>query len=382
MPREKQTHETLKQIGAAIRAGAVYLPIRNLAAAIASTAPPKNYLGQAEKIFKYIVNHWRYVRDPHRREMLATDPAVMFNLVLGADGRGAGMGRGVGDCDDIAAVSGAMLSAVGFPVRISTTAAPSNHSGGFDHVFVQFNHLGGWVSFDPVLHPFQGFADTAAHSQIAHWDLNGRALNNGEKKMDLRQIGLAGSENDGAELVDYGEVICGFGSAAEELGYIDDPGVQCEMSGAEEIGGYSVNPVIELSGADFVRLRENNNQPWHGLLGLADDGSLMMFDANLGFFKRLRRRMRKGIRRVASRFKKIGKKILSVTPGGKTLMKFGRRILPIAKRLIKAGSKLAPIAAFIPGVGPAAAIALRAAGRGINVAERAQRLARRAQGRS
>ena len=69
-----QMVETIRLIGRAIRAGSQYLPIRNLAAAWATEAPPKDYLGQANCIYRRFLQRWRYVKDPLTRELVIWVP--------------------------------------------------------------------------------------------------------------------------------------------------------------------------------------------------------------------------------------------------------------------------------------------------------------------
>lgn len=175
---ESQMRETIRRIGAAIRRASVYPPIRNYAAAIASTAPPKSFLGQLRALYKDFTRRWRYVRDPVSRELLTNSPEAIWRLTMAGDGIGAGAGFGVGDCDCVSAALGASLEAVGFKTRLGTTANPGSPSGRlFGHVFVQAAVPGfGWVTLDPVLHPRHRFGAVAKHSRIAFWDLDGNLL--------------------------------------------------------------------------------------------------------------------------------------------------------------------------------------------------------------
>lgn len=169
---------TIAFIGNAIKKGSRHLPLRNYSAALASQAPPKDYLNQVKRIYDAFTKTWRYVKDPVSRELVSYSPEALYNLVIGADGKGAGLGFGVGDCDCASAALGAQLESIGIPVRLATTASPKAPMGGtFGHVFIQAKipRLG-WVSVDPVLFPTQPFGATAKHSRIAYWDLNGNLL--------------------------------------------------------------------------------------------------------------------------------------------------------------------------------------------------------------
>jgi hypothetical protein len=175
-PNEQMT-VTLAFIGKAIRDGSSYLPIRNLAASLAATAPRKDFPKQLKAIWDYFVKRWRYVRDPHGTETVTMNPRAIYNLVMGHNGGAGGKGFGVGDCDDATVAIGSMLMAAGFPVRIGTTAPPGMGGTAFTHVFAQA-HVApyGWVTVDPVLLPNAGLGAVAPHSRMAIWDLKGRLI--------------------------------------------------------------------------------------------------------------------------------------------------------------------------------------------------------------
>ena len=126
-----QMKETIRLIGSAIKDGSKYLPIRNHAAALATKAGPKDYLGQLNAVFDSFVKSWRYVKDPFGNELITRSPNALYNLVIGGGPKnpGIGHGKGAGDCDDATAAIGAQLRAIGFPVRIAVTSTPGSPPG-------------------------------------------------------------------------------------------------------------------------------------------------------------------------------------------------------------------------------------------------------------
>lgn len=170
--------ETLRRIGAAIRRASVYPPIRNHAAAIASLAPPKDFIRQMMLLYADFLRRWRYVKDPVSRELVTNSPAAIWRLTMAGDGVGVGLGKGAGDCDCATVALGAELESIGFQTRLGTTAPPNRGPGSlFSHVFIQaLVPKLGWVTLDPVLHPKQGFGAIAQNSRVAFWDLNGNLL--------------------------------------------------------------------------------------------------------------------------------------------------------------------------------------------------------------
>lgn len=403
-----QMRETIRIIGSAIKDGAKHLPIRNHAAALATTAGPKDYLGQLNAVFDSFVKNWRYVKDPFGTELVTRSPNALYNLVIGGGPKnpGIGNGKGAGDCDDATAAIGAQLRAIGFPVRIAVTSRPGAPPGPhFSHVFAQASVPGvGWLSVDPVPYPVHGLGYTPVHSRIAYYDLDGNLLGyegnvrglSGYKEViemeksripDLTQYpdwgpyyGLSG-QNDGAEPLDWRRhVLKDFGIYAEHLGIISGEGMN--LSAEVEYmrmpdGSYVARtPMLELAPDDYAFVQQYKFVP-HGAMALGDDGSIYRYEYSGlgGFFKKLFKKaksfVKKGIQKVGGVVKKVLKKI----PGGKYLVKLGEKVWKIANKFVKPlikfvgkyAAKLAPVAALIPGYGPAIAGALYTAGKVANL---------------
>lgn len=323
-----QMRETVRLIGRAIREGSYYLPTRNLAAAYAAKAAPKDYLGQAENIYEGFLENWRYVKDPLSRELLTMGPRASYKLVMGGDGVGVGFGKGAGDCDCATVALGAMYESTGFKTRIATIANRKAPPGQLmEHVYPEVHINGvGWIPADPVLHPYGGFGDEAPHSRKVVYDLNGTVLSSkgnlrGVEKMTIPQIwkrppmetyqGLPNFD----EIEDYDEyysepLVEGFGSLAFDWGCI--PGknlkglsVDVESEDYDDDGTVST-PVLEVSPEDFEHMTYMGC-PVMGCLGLSDDGDVYQFD---GFsFKKLLKNIAKGAKKAAKKLKKSVDKV-------------------------------------------------------------------------
>jgi hypothetical protein len=410
----QQMGETIRLIGRGIVEGSTYLPIRNLAAAWASTAPPKDYLGQARQVFRGFLDRWRYVRDPATREMVTYSPDAVYRLMLAGDGVGVGLGKGAGDCDCATVALGALYSSIGFPVRIATIAKPgSPPSQLMDHVFPEIEIPGyGWVTTDPVLWPRAGFGAHPPMSRKKIYDLSGNVVgssgnlggddmqqpynwNYGASSVGIPPIQVfpdytsaLGAIVDywpGSEPEDWSTVgLAGWGYLSPSMGVISGEmlgglGVEVEDDQLEP-GGYVRTPMMELSGSDYSYV-QRTGAPYHGMLGLGEDGEVYYYDGLSGWFKRLRKRIRrgfkkigrgirkvaKGIRKIRKRIQKGIRKVIKKLPGGKFLVKIAGKIRKVAGKIIKPlakfGKKLAPIAALIPGYGPAIAAGLRIGGK-------------------
>lgn len=399
----KQMRATIALIGKAIRDGAKHLPIRNHAAALATKAPPKDYLGQLNSIFDSFVQNWRYVKDPFGTELVTLSPNALYNLVIGGGPKnpGLGYGKGAGDCDDATAALGAQLLSIGFPVRIAVTAPPGMPAGQFfSHVFAQASVPGvGWVSVDPVPYPVHGLGYTPVNSRIAFFDLEGNLLGASgnvrglsgdnteviemqiERYPDVTQmndlgpyLGLAG-DNDGSAPLDWRQyVMKDFGVYSERLGILSGEGLglQAEVEYIRTPSGEYVarTPMLELAPEDYAWMRERKF-PYHGMMALGDCGEIYRYDGLNGFFKRLFKKAKGLVKKVVRKVGKGAKALLKKIPGGKYLVKLGEKVWKIANKFVKPlikfvgkyAAKLAPVAALIPGYGPAIAAALHTAGK-------------------
>lgn len=187
----------------------------------------------------------------------------------------------------------------------------------------------------------------------------------------------AGDEGEGPP-TDWSAVgIEGFGDFVPELGIIDGSalqGIGVEVD-EENWGGVlgARTPMLEVAPDDYLYV-SFVGVPYHGMIATGDDGDLFAYDGTLGrrgFFKRLFRRVRKGIRKVRRKIRHGVRKLLKKSKFGRFLLRVGSKIKKIAMKIVKPllkfvgkfASKLAPIAALIPGYGTAIAAGLAAAGK-------------------
>jgi hypothetical protein len=307
--------ETIRRMGRAIRAASTYPPIRNHAAALATTAAPKDFLGQLNAIYDDFVDRWRYVKDPASRELLTNSPEAIWRLTMAGDGVGVGKGKGAGDCDCAAVALGAQLEAIGFPVRLGTTIKDRRPGRLFGHVFVQAHVPGrGWVTVDPVLHPKNAFGATARHTRIGWWDLDGNFLGargnysgalSGTKEDRMigpnicrwRDYGIRGPISINLGWVPTPE---GQQSAIGRYGYLDGEelgGLTAEVDDSDDIGGGLVRtPVLELAIDDYDYVRKIG-RPYAGMMALGDAGDIYYYDG-LGGFKKFIKKVGKAVGKV------------------------------------------------------------------------------------
>jgi len=144
---EEALRFTASHIGMLIDHSRYSFKIREYAARCAVMAVDrKNYVGQCEEIYKDVMLRWRYVQDPFGAEMIADNPDRLFETVLGSAKR-----PGASDCDEITAMLGCLVRAIGFDVLIRTVAVKSSDLP--DHVHIVAVLPDGLLSLDPVVEP-------------------------------------------------------------------------------------------------------------------------------------------------------------------------------------------------------------------------------------
>jgi transglutaminase-like putative cysteine protease len=110
------------------RVGKNTWPVRQLAENIVRDVREKSYIEEARAIQEYVRDHIRYTRDIRETETVATPEQTIA--------------RGLGDCDDKALLTAALLESVGHPTRfVAVGRAP----GQFVHVLVETKIAARWI---------------------------------------------------------------------------------------------------------------------------------------------------------------------------------------------------------------------------------------------
>jgi transglutaminase-like putative cysteine protease len=136
------TLRTVSHIAVLIREGSKDFYVRQKAIDIllGKRVKPKHYIGEIKALFQWVQRNVRYTKDPFRLEVLHSARRL---LELRA-----------GDCDDMAILLGAMLEAIGHPVRLALTGPDPLRPRLFTHIYIEANHKGRWISLDPTMpHP-------------------------------------------------------------------------------------------------------------------------------------------------------------------------------------------------------------------------------------
>ena len=133
------TRKTLEYIQALIRQGAKDFYVRQKAIDIllARSVKPKDYLGEIKALFEFIQQNIRYTKDPFSIELVHSARRL---LRLRA-----------GDCDDMTILLGAMLEAVGHPIRLVIVGPDPTRPRFFSHIYLEANYKGRWIPLDPTM---------------------------------------------------------------------------------------------------------------------------------------------------------------------------------------------------------------------------------------
>jgi hypothetical protein len=121
--------------------------VRRLAEMVCERLDSKDYVSEYLAINNFLLQRTRYMRDPRTVELVRAPYIVAEEILAG--------GRPNLDCDDLAAMLGAMILAVGGSVRFVTVAFRNAFYNGkrqYSHVFAQAlePRTGLWIVLDPV----------------------------------------------------------------------------------------------------------------------------------------------------------------------------------------------------------------------------------------
>jgi hypothetical protein len=407
----EQMRRTVQLVGAAVRDGATYLPLRQHVGKVAAEgAAPKDFMGQLRAVFADFVKRSKYVRDPRNAEHVVATGRAIWETTYGG-----GVRTGFHDCDDAAAAIGAALHGIGFPIRL-VTSVPLRHAHDPrlrrlpGHIYVEAHVKPlGWIAVDPVVWPKHGVGYHAPALRRYRFDLFGRRLHGasfkGADEMSGTEdgtmygrtdditgwadyglaehgyaLGYAEGETYGATPLDWSTYgLEGFGATADRIYDTSASGMLAEIE--TDARGLGRTPMVEMRPEDVAYVQAYG-RPYDGMLGLGDDGSVYQWRpaagfALGGFFKKIFGGIGKMVKKVAgSAFKlaqkglKFAKKLIAKLPGGKYLVRFMDKIHKVAMKLVRPlmkiigplAAKLAPIAAMIPGYGPLISVALKAGG--------------------
>lgn len=123
------------------------LAVRELAEACCRRVASKDYSSEYLALYNLVLQRCRYMRDPRTVELVRAPYLVAREILSG--------GRPSLDCDDMSALIGALILAVGGNLRYVTVAFRDQFHAGqrqYSHVFSQAlePRTGLWIVLDPV----------------------------------------------------------------------------------------------------------------------------------------------------------------------------------------------------------------------------------------
>lgn len=168
------TKRTLTQIQALIRDGAKDFFVRQKAIDILleKQVKPKDYLAEIKALFEWVQQHIRYTKDTVRVEVLHSAKRM---LELRA-----------GDCDDMTILLGAMLEAIGHPVRLVLSGPNLLRQDLFTHIYLEVFHKGRWIPLDATMPYPMGWAPRTPVKKVIAIE---RRSNMMAEDMELHGIG-------------------------------------------------------------------------------------------------------------------------------------------------------------------------------------------------
>jgi len=124
----------LNFIGDVINKNARLSSVRDRALYITLGVENFDFYGQLEKIYSWVANNIRYVRDPENAELIQDADEVIA--------------KGAGDCDDFAILIGALLKSIGFQIRLIISG---RDAGGWNHIYLHALVSNEWIPCDPSM---------------------------------------------------------------------------------------------------------------------------------------------------------------------------------------------------------------------------------------
>jgi hypothetical protein len=148
------TLKTVKHIGDLIKQGAKDFHVRQTAIDILlqRAVKPKDYLGEIKALFEWVQQNIRYTKDTFRVEVLHSARRM---LELRA-----------GDCDDMTILLGAMLEAIGHPVRLLLSGPDPLRQDLFSHIYLEVFCKGRWIPLDATMPYPMGWAPSTLVKKI------------------------------------------------------------------------------------------------------------------------------------------------------------------------------------------------------------------------
>lgn len=132
----KATYESVEVIKQLIDEGKKDMVIRTLAEKLTQYIPEKDYKREVKAIYGFVTRRLRYTKDIHRVETVHRARDLLRRHLKAAD------------CDDFVILTGALLQAIGHPVRIIIIGNNYKDKEDYSHIYIQTLIGKKWVALD------------------------------------------------------------------------------------------------------------------------------------------------------------------------------------------------------------------------------------------
>ncbi|MEO0146743.1 MAG: transglutaminase-like domain-containing protein, partial [candidate division WOR-3 bacterium] len=160
------TRATLEEMARLIHEGTRDWRVIQAARAIVAEYHPLDHLSRVNALFEFVRDKVRYVKDPVGVELLAGAPHMIEEIGT--------YGETQGDCDEKTILLGAMLQAVGYPVKlVAARTRPTRGPWGivwpYSHVYLETELPGhGRVALDPTRNEAQLGEEAPARGRLIY----------------------------------------------------------------------------------------------------------------------------------------------------------------------------------------------------------------------
>lgn len=132
----RATYESVEVIKKLIEQGKKDIVVRTVAEKIVQYIPPKDYEREVKAIYNFVVRRLRYTKDIHRVETVHRARDLLRRHKKAAD------------CDDFVILTGALLQAIGHPVRIIIIGNNPLDKDDYSHIYLQVFVGKKWIALD------------------------------------------------------------------------------------------------------------------------------------------------------------------------------------------------------------------------------------------
>jgi len=133
---QRATYESIEVIKQLIDQGKKDIIIRRLAEKLTQYIPEKDYKREVAAIYNFVVRRLRYTKDIHRVETVHRARELLR------------WHRRAADCDDFVILTGALLQAIGHPIRIVIIGSNHKDKEDYSHIYLQTQAGTKWISLD------------------------------------------------------------------------------------------------------------------------------------------------------------------------------------------------------------------------------------------